>query len=115
MQTDPANGLPLVIVDKRRQEFGFNELPEKTVHPVIKFLLYFTQPMPIMIWVAIIIELIKAIVTGDGWEDFIVLMILQFANATVGFVEERNAGNAIAALKAKLTPECYVCRAGEYV
>ncbi len=99
------------MVARRRVEFGYNELPEKYVHPLVKFLMYFTLPMPIMIWVAIIIELIKAIVTGEGWEDFIVLMILQFANGTVGFIEERNAGNAVAALKAKLTPECYVCRA----
>lgn len=51
--------------------------------------------MPVMIWVAIIIELVKGILTGEGWEDFAVLMVLQFANAIVGFVEENNAGNAI--------------------
>lgn len=115
LQTNPETGLPLEMVAMRRSEFGFNELPEKYVHPLIKFLSYFILPMPLMIWAAIIIELIKACVTGEGWEDFVVLMILQFANGTVGFVEELNAGNAVAALKAKLTPECYVCRAGEYV
>ena len=102
-------------MEVRLAEFGFNELPEKTVHPVIKFLAYFAQPMPVMIWIAAIVELIKAIITGDGWEDFVVLMILQIVNATVGFVEERNAGNAIKALKAKLTPECQVCRDGKCV
>ena len=66
--------------------------------------------MPIMIWVAIIVELVKASFTNEGWEDFAVLLILQFANATVGFIEESNAGDAIAALKAKLAPQCHVCR-----
>ena len=33
----------------------------------------------------------------------------------VGYVEETNAGNAIAALKERLAPECSVCRNGEYV
>lgn len=103
------------MVQKRLEEFGYNEIPEKRVHPIVKFLLYFTLPMPLMIWAAAIIELIKAIITGEGWEDFIVLMILQLANATVGFVEEHNAGNAVAALKAKLTPTCHVCRGGKYV
>ena len=38
--------------------------------------------MPIMIWAAIIIELVKSILVGEGWEDFAVLTFLQFANAT---------------------------------
>ncbi len=33
----------------------------------------------------------------------------------MGYVEETNAGNAIAALKQRLAPECSVCRNGEYV
>jgi H+-transporting ATPase len=40
-------------------------------------------------------------------------LALQFANATVGFVEENNAGNAIDALKRQLAPSCHVCRDGE--
>lgn len=52
---------------------------------------------------------------GDGWEDFVVLLILQFANATIGFIEERNAGDAIAALKQQLAPICHVCRDGKCV
>lgn len=42
------------------------------------------------------------------------LFILQFANAIVGYIEERNAGDAIAALKAKLAPQCHVCRDGSW-
>ena len=42
------------------------------------------------------------------------LMVLQFANATIGFLEEFNAGNAIAALKSALKPQCYVCRNGKW-
>jgi H+-transporting ATPase len=47
-----------------------------------------------MIWVAIIIEIIRL-----DWLDFGVLIILQFVNGFVGWYEERNAGNAIEALK----------------
>jgi len=111
-QTDPRSGLPAPMVDRRRAEFGYNELPDKKTNPILKYLSYYILPMPLMIWAAAIIELIQAIITGVGWEDFVVLMVLQVANGTVGFVEEMNAGNAVAALKAKLTPECYVCRAG---
>jgi H+-transporting ATPase len=74
-----------------------------------------------MIWVAIIVELVKALITraetggpGEGWEDFGVLMVLQFANAIVGFVEENAAGDAIEALKNALKPFAYVKRDGAF-
>jgi H+-transporting ATPase len=95
-----------------RTQYGFNELPEKKVNPFLLFLSYLWGPMPIMIWLAIIIELAKAIAVGAGWEDFGVLMFLQFLNATVGFIEEKNSGDAIAALKQQLAPQSHVCRDG---
>ena len=36
------------------------------------------------------------------WPDFIIILVLLLANAVVGFWEERQAGNAIDALKAQL-------------
>ena len=78
-----------------RAKWGHNELPEKKKNVFLMFLSYFWGPMPVMIWVAIIVELAKSIVIGEGWIDFAVLMVLQFANAIVGFIEENNAGNAI--------------------
>ena len=70
--------------------------------------------MPIMIWIAAAVELIKASLTGDGWLDFSVLIVLQMANALVGYIEERNAGDAIAALKSALKPAAHCCRDGEW-
>ena len=70
--------------------------------------------MPVMIWIAAIVELTKASAGYGGWEDFGVLLVLQFANATVGYIEERNAGDAIAALKQQLAPQCHVCRDGRW-
>ena len=101
-------------VEKRQLEWGFNELPSKTRHPLLVFLSYFWGPMPVMIWIAAGVELAKASAGYGGWEDFTVLMMLQFANATVGYIEERNAGDAIAALKAQLAPQCHVCRDGKW-
>jgi H+-transporting ATPase len=48
------------------------------------------------------------------YPDFIGIVLLLFANATIGFLEERQAGNAVKALMASLAPECKVRRDGEW-
>jgi H+-transporting ATPase len=60
-----------------------------------------------MIWIAIAIEAII-----KDWPDFFVLLTLQILNSTVGWFEDWKAGNAVAALKNALKPECQVIRNG---
>ena len=43
------------------------------------------------------------------WADFSIILLLLVSNALVGFWEEHQAGNAIAALKAKLAIKAKVC------
>ena len=55
------------------------------------------QPMPVMIWMAAIVE------AGIGnFPDMAILLFIQFANASIGFYEITKAGDAVAALKASL-------------
>ena len=49
------------------------------------------------------------------WPDFFIILVLLMSNAVVGFWEERAAGNAIAALKAKLATKTRVKRDGKWV
>ena len=98
-----------------RAVHDLNELPEKRDNGIILFLSFFCGPMPCMIWVAIIIQLAKACIVGDGWVDFAVLCALQLANAVVGFVEVRSADEAIAALRGALQPVAYALRGGAWV
>jgi H+-transporting ATPase len=64
----------------------------------------------VQIWVAIVIKIIEVSLTGEGVADLVILVVLQVVNGVVGYVEEHNAGNAVAALKSRLQPTCRVIR-----
>jgi H+-transporting ATPase len=88
---------------------GKNELPEKTIPKWYIFLTLFWEPMPIMIWIAIIIEFVLG-----KWMDMSILLAIQIANASIAFYETTKSGDAVAALKASLKPEATVKRDGEW-
>lgn len=88
---------------------GRNELPEKSVSKLYIFLSLLIEPMPIMIWIAIVIEAIIA-----KWMDMTILLCIQIANTSIAFYETTKAGDAIAALKSSLKPEATVNRDGKW-
>jgi magnesium-transporting ATPase (P-type) len=49
------------------------------------------------------------------WPDFFIILVLLFANAIIGFWEERQAGDAIEALKARLAIKARVKRDGKWI
>uniref|UniRef100_A0A7S0H6Z2 Plasma membrane ATPase n=1 Tax=Amorphochlora amoebiformis TaxID=1561963 RepID=A0A7S0H6Z2_9EUKA len=110
----PETGLTSGEAKLRLAKYGYNQLPEKKESLILKFLSFFWGPMPCMIWLAAAVELVQC-VTGskEHYADFAVLLGLQFANGTVAFFEEHNAGNAIAELKASLAPKANVTRDGQ--
>jgi H+-transporting ATPase len=66
--------------------------------------------MPIMIWIAIIVE--AAIL---NWPDMGILIGIQFTNASIGYYEITKAGDAVAALKKALKATATVKRDGRLV
>jgi H+-transporting ATPase len=104
------DGLSQVEAQKRLGQYGPNEIEEKKTNPLLKFLTYFWGPIPWMIEVAVILSGVVR-----HWPDFFIILLLLVANAVVGFWEEHEAGNAIAALKAKLAVKARVKRDGKWV
>ncbi len=104
------DGLTQAEAQKRLTQYGPNEIEEKKTNPLLKFLTYFWGPIPWMIEIAVILSGVVR-----HWPDFFIILILLFANAVVGFWEERQAGNAIDALKAKLAIKARVKRDGKWI
>jgi H+-transporting ATPase len=106
LRTSPE-GLSAEEARRRLAQYGYNEITEKRVNPILKFLTYFWGPIPWMIEAAVILSAVVR-----HWADFFIILVLLIANAVVGFWEEYQAGNAIAALKAKLAVRARVRRDG---
>ena len=104
------DGLTQAEAEKRLTQYGPNEIVEEKTNMLLKFLSYFWGPIPWMIEVAVILSGVVR-----HWPDFFIILLLLVANAVVGFCEEREAGNAIAALKAKLAIKARVKRDGKWV
>ena len=104
------DGLTQAEAQKRLAQYGPNEIVEKKTNSFLKFLGYFWGPIPWMIEAAVILSGVVR-----HWPDFFIILLLLAANAVVGFWEEREAGNAIAALKAKLAIKARVKRDGKWI
>jgi H+-transporting ATPase len=102
-------GLSSEEVERTLQYFGTNEIPEKKVNPVRKFLSYFWGPIPWMIEAAAGLS-----IAIQHWEDFAIIFTLLIVNAVVGFWQEHKADNAIAMLKKRLAPKARVLRDGTW-
>jgi len=108
LKSSPA-GLDPDEAGRRLAQYGYNEIAEKKTSPILKLLTYFWGPIPWMIEAA---ALLSAIV--KHWPDFFIIITLLLANSVIGFWEEFQAGNAIAALKAKLAIRGRVKRGGKW-
>jgi H+-transporting ATPase len=107
--TVSSSGLSQAEAKRRLEQYGYNELPEKKRNPLLEFFSHFWGPIPWMIEAAVVLSALVR-----HWADFVIILVLLLANAVVGFWEEFQAGNAIAALKANLALKARVKRDGAW-
>ncbi|KAK3440089.1 hypothetical protein EUGRSUZ_B00400 [Eucalyptus grandis] len=109
-------GLTLAAAEQRLELFGHNKLEEKKESKFFKFLGFMWNPLSWVMELAAIMAI--ALTNGGGkppdWQDFIGIVTLLFINSTISFIEENNAGNAAAALMARLAPKAKVLRDGRW-
>ncbi|XP_027124527.2 ATPase 10, plasma membrane-type-like [Coffea arabica] len=107
-------GLSSEDAEVRLQIFGPNKLEEKRENKILKFLSFMWNPLSWVMEAAAVMAIVLANGGGEGpdWQDFLGIICLLLINSTISFIEENNAGNAAAALMARLAPKSKVLRDG---
>lgn len=104
-----SKGLSTQEAEELLSKYGRNELPEIVTPKWLVFCRLLYQPMPVMIWIAAIVEIVIS-----NYDDMAILIAINLINASLSFYETTKAGNAIAALKASLKPTAICMRDGTW-
>ncbi|XP_052147300.1 plasma membrane ATPase 1-like isoform X2 [Oryza glaberrima] len=115
-------GLTSEAAQQRIHSFGYNKLEEKQESKLLKFLGFMWNPLSWVMEAAAIMAIALAHGGRDArgkrmridYHDFVGIVLLLFINSTISFMEENNAGNAAAALMARLAPKAKVLRDGTW-
>ncbi|KAI5989592.1 hypothetical protein EDD15DRAFT_2460054 [Pisolithus albus] len=110
------NGLSADEAHRRLDIFGPNKLEQEEQNPILQFLSFMWNPLSWVMEGAALVAI--ALSNGGGsppdWQDFVGIILLLIINSTIGFYEERNAGNAVKALMDSLAPKAKVKRNGQW-
>jgi Ca2+ transporting ATPase len=118
LEVDPKQGLSNDEVLKRRAKYGSNELEEGESTPLWKLILaQFQDQLVLILLASAVISFILALLEeheslATAFVEPSVIFLILIANATVGVVQERNADQAIEALKEYTPDSTHVIRSG---
>ncbi|KAE8708524.1 Plasma membrane ATPase 1 [Hibiscus syriacus] len=102
-------------VKKRLELFGYNKLEEKKENKILKFLGFMWNPLSWVMEASALMAIGLAHGGGKGtdYHDLLGILALLVINSTISFIEKNNAGNAAAALMARLAPKAKSALTGE--
>src|SRR5947209_12594008 len=106
---DPKTGLSPADLKERFNKYGPNALAEEKKSALPAVFAYFWGPIPWMIEAAALMALVV-----KDWGDFTIITSLLLFNALLGFWEEREASNALDALKSSLALKARALRGGKW-
>jgi H+-transporting ATPase len=110
------NGLTVEEAQRRLELFGPNKLEVEEQNAFLQFLSFMWNPLSWVMEAAALVAI--ALSNGQGqppdWQDFVGIVLLLIINSSIGFYEERNAGNAVKALMDSLAPKAKVRRGGQW-
>lgn len=108
LSTNITRGLSDDDVNNRIKKYGFNEIPDKSKHSILKlFIEQFYNPIIYILFIAFIISL-----TTNHYTDTIIIFIVILISVFVGFIQEYKANNALNKLKKLIKYNVKVIRNG---
>ena len=110
LATDVATGLSSAEVSQRLSTYGPNRLAESKRRPA--FLRFVDQFRDLLIMILLAAAVVSFAVSGELKTPIVVLVVV-FLNALIGFVQENRAEASLEALKKMLTASSRVRRDGE--
>ena len=114
LNSDIENGLNIEDVNKKRDEFGFNELRAgKKKNLAVRFLEQFKDFMIIVLIISAIVSGFVGIANGEGITDTIIIMFVIILNAIIGVAQESKAEKSLEALKKLSSHMAKVIRNGK--
>ncbi|MBD2103964.1 cation-transporting P-type ATPase [Leptolyngbya sp. FACHB-261] len=109
LKTDLESGLSFTEAAERHERFGPNQLTaQKKESAWLRFFQQFNQPL---LYILLVAGLITAFLRE--WIDSGVIFGVTLLNATIGFIQESKAEDAIAALAKSVTTEATILRTGQ--
>ena len=113
-----ANGLSEQDAHNRLVQNGKNKLSErKKQSVVVKFLKQLTDPMIIILLVAVLVSLVLTLINNsnpnngkENFADVIIIAVVVLLNAVLGVIQESKAEQAIKALQSMTVSRCKVMR-----
>lgn len=109
-------GLSRDEAQKRLEKDGPNKLKEgKKESKFLKFLSQFKNLMIVVLLIAAIVSFVISYLNKDSYIDSIIILLIVFIDAVLGFIEELKADQAIEALKKMQTTKVKVRRNSEII
>ena len=105
----PSLGLTTAEAVERLKRYGPNMAPEERRHPILALLGKLWAPIPWMLEVTIVLELLLG-----HYTEAEIIGVLLIMNAVLGFIQENRAQNALALLRERLTIQARVLRDGHW-
>ena len=116
LSSNSQKGLSLEEVQKRQQEYGFNELKAKKKKSLLtKFLEQFKDFMIIVLIISAIVSGVVGVMEGEGITDTIIILIVIIVNAIIGVAQENKAEKSLEALQKLSSHAAKVIRDGKMV
>ncbi|PWG00220.1 HAD-IC family P-type ATPase [Levilactobacillus bambusae] len=107
-ETNPTTGLSPAEAQRRLVQNGRNELTAKKQSNLLRFLKQFNNSIIYILAAAAILTFFM-----HHYSDSIVIFLVIIANAFIGYFQERQADNALDAIKEMLVTTSFVIRGGQ--